>query len=759
VRFGEGLGELLKESRRVLLEVGPGQTLSGLARPHPTRRTEQVVIASGRHPKEKVSDEEHLLKALGRLWLAGVEVDWAGFYAGERRRRVSLPTYPFERQRYWVDAPMAKRTAVSEPRKKPDIADWFYVPSWTRSVLPISSETDGAARWLVFADESGLGAEVARQLGEMGRSVVSVRAGEGFAASSEGGYTIDPRREEDYRALLAALRERGVVPNRIAHLWGVTASDRDGADAVKESLALGFYSLLFLARAIGQEAPGTPIEIAVVTTGAQDVTGQEALFPAKATALGPCKVIPQEYPAITCRSIDVEGSSGWTTGQVERLTAELDAACADLVVAHRTNRRWVQGFQPLKVKAASGRPARLREGGVYLVTGGLGGIGLELAASLARVTRAKLVLTSRALFPSREEWPEWLSSHDAEDATSGRIRRMQALEELGAEVLVIRADVARESDMRASIEKAQERFGALHGVIHAAGAEDARRPIAELDRAHCERQFRPKLQGLTVLAKVLEGLPLDFCMLHSSLSSVLGAVGFVSYTAAHLFMDAFAAERNRTSHRWPWICVNWDIWHTWKVGERALPAGLADFMMTPEEGAEAFGRVLSLEDANPIVVSTGDLHGRIDQWVKRSFLPHPGEGAAVPHHARPALRTAYAAPRNEVERTLAGIWQDLLGIGEVGIHDNFFELGGDSVLSIQVAARSAQRGLRLGSPQVLEHQTIAELAAVAGMAEPRRVAETAEARTAANFPGARLNPEQLEAFLSTINRSERVDSR
>jgi non-ribosomal peptide synthase protein (TIGR01720 family) len=383
-------------------------------------------------------------------------------------------------------------------------------------------------------------------------------------------------------------------------------------------------------------------------------------------------------------------------------------------VAYRRDLRWVQGFQPLKVKPRSGRPARLREGGVYLVTGGLGGIGLELAASLARVARAKLVLTSRALFPPREEWPEWLRSHDAEDATSGRIRRMQALEELGTEVLVVRADVARESDMRAAIEKAQERFGALHGVIHAAGAEKIGASIAELDRAHCERQFRPKLQGLTVLAKVLEGVRLDFCMVQSSLSSVLGVAGFVSYTAAHLFMDAFACRQNRTNRAVPWICSNWDNWETWKVAGQIRAAGSTEFIMTPEEGADAFARVMGLEGAPHVVISTGDLQARIDRWITRSSHREARAVESAPRHARPDLATPYAAPRTDGEEKLAAIWQDLLGLERVGIHDNFFDLGGDSVLSIQVASRSAERGLRLSSHDVLEHQTIAELAAVAG---------------------------------------------
>jgi non-ribosomal peptide synthase protein (TIGR01720 family) len=670
-----------------------------------------------RHLHESGSDLERVLKALGRLWLAGVDVDWASFHGGERRRRVALPTYPFERQRYWAE-PLATRKAParSAPRKTTDIADWFYVPSWHRSAFPSPAARNGEARWLVFVDDSRWGAEVLRRLERSARAV-AVRTGGSFVEVGDRAYAVDPRRPEDYGALLRKLRARDHVPNRVAHLWGVTSDAASGSAGLDELQDRGFYSLLFLAQAMAQELPGQPLDIALVTSGVQDVTAGEALCPGKAMALGPCKVIPQEYPAITCRSIDIDTPDSGTSAEreVERLVAEIEGSSAEPVVAHRRNRRWVQRFQPLRVEARTGRPTRLREGGVYLITGGLGGVGLEIATSLAKAARAKLVLTTRSLFPPREEWLEWRRTHDEAEATTRRIHRIRELEDLGAEVLIVRADVAREPEMRAVVARTIERFGVLHGVVHAAGAEKRGRSIAEADRAHCERQFLPKVEGLTVLAKVLEGQPIDFCIVYSSLASVLGVIGFASYTAAHLFMDAFVGQQNRADGGVPWICVNSDNWQTRQFAGPVL-LGLSDFMMAPDEGAEVFQRILGLDGETQVVVSTGDLQARVDRWVTRLL---PGEDQApveaVARHVRPDLATPYAAPRNEAERTVAGIWQTLLGIERVGIHDNFFALGGDSVLSIQVAARSAEQGIPLSSHEVLEHQTIAELARVSGV--------------------------------------------
>jgi amino acid adenylation domain-containing protein/non-ribosomal peptide synthase protein (TIGR01720 family) len=720
VRFGAGLSEILKGRPRVLLEVGPGQALRGLARQHPECGPEQVVVASARHSRESRPDEQVLLEALGRLWLAGMDVDWTALQGDQRRLRIPLPTYPFERKRYWVEASNAAAVPGRGVDKKPDIADWFYVPTWSRSMAPRVSgvATPKPASWLVFADHCGLASGMARRLEETGHRVFSVEAGESYVRGSEHSYQIDPRRREDYDALLGDLRARGEQPERIVHLWGLTRDEagRSETREIEEAQDLGFTSLLLLAQALGTGGAGSPVKLAVFTNGVQDVTGADTLRPEKATVLGPCLVIPQEYPSVRCRSIDVElpASGSWSESHVDQLVNETLGEGPDVAVAYRHKKRWVQGFKAVRVEGPEGVPARLREGGVYLITGGLGGVGLELAEYLARTVKAKLVLVGRSAFPEASEWSRRLEAGEEHDLEVQRIRKLQGMIEGGAEVLVLQGDLGDEAQMRAVLARTLERFGALHGVIHAAGGDKRGRPVVEVDRVHCEEQFRPRVRGMLVLEKVLRGLPLDFCILHSSLASVLGAVGNVAYTAAHVFMDRFAARQTRAEGV-PWIAVNWDNWQTWNVEGTAVPAGTANVMTGPE-GVEVFHRLLGLDDVPGMVVSTGDLQSRIDRWVGLSFLKDLEETTtvAVSRHPRPALQNAYVAPRNEVEKTLAGIWEGLLGIDQVGVNDNFFELGGDSVVSIQVLARSNAAGLRLTAQQIFERPTIAELAPVAG---------------------------------------------
>jgi len=785
VRFASGVQELLKAPNRILLEVGPGQTLCALAERHPDKMERHLVLPSMPHPKDRQSGAAFLLKALGRLWLSGIDVDWSAFSAHERRHRLPLPTYPFERQRYWID-PLEKAHCLAPRRvslpKKPDLADWFYLPSWKRSALPFSIESVGLAeqklRWLVFTDTCGLGAQLVKRLEQTGQEVFRVSAGERFQRRSDRVYTINPRAREDYEALVKAIQAQGKPLDMMVHLWGVTEIEPPSSPTrgLDNEPFHDFYSLLFLAQALSEQQNTQPLQIAVVTSNMQEVTGEEVLCPEKAMVLGPCRVIPQEYPNVTCRSIDIVISKSGDFQKervIDSLIVELAVTSSDPFVAYRGNHRWVQTFEAVRLPGKPQRPARLREGGVYLITGGLGGIGLELAAYLARTVGAKLVLTGRSGLPARDQWGQWLATHDEvaadNDVTGRKLRKVQALEEMGAEVVVASADVAHLEQMQAVITQTCEHFGTIHGVIHAAGIteENSFRLIPETHPADSERHFRPKVYGLMVLEKVLQGRALDFCLLFSSLSSVLGGLGFVAYSAANLFMDTFAHQHHRAS-RIPWMSVNWDGWQlrAEKEPKKAFGATVAELAMTPQEGVEAFQRVLSMAPVNQVLVSTADLKTRMNQWMKPESLPETGHsppGDTVAPHTRPDLPNAYVAPRNQTEQTIADIWGQLFGIEPVGVHDDFFALGGHSLLATQLLNQLRQYDkVAFSLRHLFENPTVAGLAqfiesSICKFADLQICKlKTPSREDAADWPTNldQLSDEEVEAWLSKMLAEE-----
>ena len=424
VRFTDGLQQLLKTAGQVLLEIGPGRTLKTLALQHVDRGQAHLVFTSVRDRRDPQSDVAFILTALGRLWMAGVQVDWPGFYRHERRRRLSLPSYPFERERYWIEPPAARNGSEIQPAKvssenQSDIADWFYIPSWVRSLPPVCTppEKMTESNWLLFLDECGLGAAMLKELDRRGMKVSAVKAGEQFTRLSDGLYSLNPGLRSDYDALINELRALDQIPRFVVHLWNVTSERTTPLklDEVDRAQSLGFFSLLFLTQALGDKL-ARPARIAVVSNHLHDVTGEEPLDPEKATVLGPVAVIPQEYPDLDCLSIDVvlpQSETGDERRLINQLITELAAERSDSVIAYRRQHRWAQTFVPSRLdgKQPPDQRPRLREGGVYLIAGGTGGVGLALAEWLAKsVKQPRLALIGRSELPARDTWEECLSN-------------------------------------------------------------------------------------------------------------------------------------------------------------------------------------------------------------------------------------------------------------------------------------------------------------------------------------------------------------
>ncbi len=708
VRFSDGMHELLKQKRSILVEVGPGRALSTLARQHPDAGAAGAIINSIRHPNDKESDEAVLLNALGKLWLAGVNIDWPAFHTGQETRRVPLPSYPFERQRFWIDAPAAAGGA-QRPEKQQDAAykktalrDWFYLPVWKRLLLPAALAPSGESRWrLVFGDAGGFAEKIVRRLERDGHNVVTVLASERFEVVNERVFRLRPAERSDYDALFSQLRSEERLPERIVHAWNVTRNESRSPDLslLDDCLSTGFYSLLYLTQALTEQSSAASARIEVLTSSAQDVTGGEELCVEKAVAFGPCKVVRQEYPNVLCRSIDLtlpEPDTWREEKLLELLLQELNGDATDAEVAYRDNHRWVQSFEQIR-SDGFGAQMLLRKGGVYLITGGLGQVGSVFAQHLAREVGARLVLVNRT--PA--------------DQVASRMATVEELELLSSEVLTVQADVTDEAQMRRAVEQAYERFGALHGVIHAVkGTGRTGYLVPELDREQAENYFHAKARGLFVLEKVLRGTQLDFCMLTSTISSVLGGLGLFSVTATNALVDTFA-QRMRQISSVPWISIDWDFWRFSEPDQRSTPKTFAELGVTPDEGMSVFGQLLSPSTPARVVISTGDLQARITQWVSPEPEATVQEPVKSAGHPRPELTNIYAAPSSRVEQTIADLWQELLGIEAIGTYDNFFELGGHSLLATQIIARLRET-FRFNLPlrALFETPTIRELAIV-----------------------------------------------
>jgi phthiocerol/phenolphthiocerol synthesis type-I polyketide synthase E len=582
VRFGDCLATLLAEGAWLLVECGPGRQLAGLVRLH--RGGSGTALPSLPHRGDKKTDLEVLYAAAGRMWTAGVPMTAEAF--GPAGRRVPLPGYAWERKYFWVkpDADGAagydESDAVRPARRALD--DWFAVPTWQQ--LPPATDRAPLGRTLLFSDAP---ADSAGDLLPAGTEVVRVAAGAGYDRDDDGGYLVRPAVRADYDALLADLADAGWAPDRIVHAWTLTdpAAETSAIDAAETSAIdtvdngpertwaaqdRGFFSLLALVQALAAAPPDGEVHLDVLTRGTQDVTGTDLLRPEHATVGGIAAVVPLELTWLTVRHIDLDPA-----GPVDRarLAAELAAPAGD-PVALRGGRRWQRRFEDVTVAAepAERRPVELRERGVYLITGGLGGIGITVAEDLAATLAARLVLVSRSGLPPRADWDTTLAVHGTAERTGRAIAAIRRMEAAGAEVLVLAADVSDPAAMRAVRAATIEAYGRVDGIVHAAGVPGGGM-VEVKERAAVEQVMRPKIAGTLALQAAFADLPVDFVLLCSSVYAVAGEFGQVDYCAANHFMDAYA--RAGRGWRAPVVSVNWGSWL--EVGMSAEVAAPAAF--------------------------------------------------------------------------------------------------------------------------------------------------------------------------------------
>jgi acyl transferase domain-containing protein/NADPH-dependent curcumin reductase CurA/acyl carrier protein len=622
VQFASGVEVLLEAGNYLLLEVGPGRTLSQLARQNPHCHPDQTILTSLPDVQEYVqkTQDDHgvMLTSVGQLWLTGVTIDWNRFYSHEQRQRLPLPTYPFEHQRYWIDPqpgtqspqtqaipgsiPGATPNATSEQPtldnlgKQGNMADWFYLPSWKLAPLPETPkqpEQPTPDTWLLLVDDQSFGSQLAQRLARQGETVITVSPGPQFSHNPSPGlghqaYTVNLDQPEDFDQLITALAGAKLMPQEIVHLWTLgkplatpimattiptTIGSDIGSDSTGSTLHQaqhqGCRSLLWLSQALGQQKTGE-IQLTIVAQETQVVSGNEEINLAQATLMGPLQVIPQEYSQVKCRLIDLvlpAPGSGQETQLLDRLVPELQSPIEDNRVAYRGVHRWIPSLEPLSLQAPDSPTPRLRPQGVYLITGGLGAMALTLAEDLATTVQARLILVGRSGFPDRATWSTWLQEHGSDDPTSQKIQRLQSLENQGSELLILQADVTDLGQMQQVLSQAQNQWGQIHGVIHTAGILGDGM-IQQKTWPEVEAVLGPKVQGTLVLNQLFGpgSPPLDFWVLCSSIASYQPGFGQFAYCGANAFLDAFAYHRTAQGQGFT-VSINWDGWQQGGMGQ------------------------------------------------------------------------------------------------------------------------------------------------------------------------------------------------
>jgi NAD(P)-dependent dehydrogenase (short-subunit alcohol dehydrogenase family) len=496
--------------------------------------------------------------------------------------------------------------------------------------------------------------------------------------------------------LAAVIRKLGRHVTGAIHL----ASISDLPTCPTAGIELSYHSVIALAAALDTSAP---VRIVVATTGAESVLAEPVLHPEAALVAGPVLVLPTEIRGMQVRACDLVGDVRDVDMQARELIEEAATGDAESFVARRAGRRWVRRYERVPLPPADPSALPLKPRGVYLITGGLGGIGLTLARWLAQTTSARLLLTSRNPRPDPEA--------------------IRAIEQAGGEVLVATADATDEVAMRRAIDSARARWGEIDGVIHGAGVAGTDHPALRKSVAEVQAVIAPKLDGVAVLVRILGATPLDFVALLSSTSAVVGGFGLCDYAAANAGLDAFVDSVACPAAWRRVVAVNYAAWRdvgmaaglVVKEELRKVHEAFLNTAISPAAGADSFARVLA-SGRKRVVVAPFDLFHALAvlREQRRASAVIDFDGSSVPvvsQQARPTISTKFAAPTSDIERRLAAIWTELLGVERIGVNDDFFELGGHSLLATRVLARiDVNLGVRLTLRDAFEAPTIQRLA-------------------------------------------------
>ncbi len=699
VRFSRALEQLWTEMNPILIEVGPGRVLSAFAKSHSQKPHGCTTLSSLPHAKENRSASHHFLDSVGRLWEWGQVIDWSA--TGPRANRVRLPGVAFDTERFDMQVSgFAFGTSVQRSGGP------YYRPVWQGGYRlgDHPGRTTPGKQILLFSNDDRF--PVQDQFDDHHPALYRIRPADQFSHNGNDIH-IRPGHAEDYQHVLDLLDP--TQPVLVIHAWLFDHHPRPAREPeigrFHEAAQKGFLSLVnLLQNAVSLEQ--TSLDILVLTNGLYDVLGDEPLAVEKNSVIGTILSANQEYPNVKGYLVDTDEEAIPVEAALHAMQSR-----SRFIAAVRHRKLWFRDYEPFRVPDT---PFSLESGKTILITGGTGRIGLLFAKSLAETADVHLVLVARTPYPPQREWARHIRDEQTAAGMKTKLKQLTEIQNTGCRLTVIQADISQKHDVQ-QLKTTLENMGcSVNGIIHCAGLvqHEYFRTLANMDAEILESHLGAKVFGLVNLVRVFDDARLDFCMLASSLSAILGGLGFAAYAGSNAILDAMAWQQNRTDHNW--ISVNWDAWQSGVMEDRTTNLGsdAHPSPITPEQGQRALFDLLSNRPDPQIAMSTSDLHHRLQQWVNKEIkTPDQNETKTTGGHRRPELSTDYVAPTDPVQIHLTEIFQECFGFDTIGIYDNFFELGGDSLLATQIAARiQSTLGVHVDLELLFKDPTIAHLA-------------------------------------------------
>ncbi len=638
------------------------------------------------------------------------------------------------------------------------IPDWFYRQVWQpKNPITFNSSLTVINSTLVFLDSFGLGAYLCQILSEHNLPYITVSPGEDFRKINRLSYTITPGQSKDYQLLLESFAADNIIIGQILHLWTYDRYNGEvkNLDALEQAQGNGIFSLLFLVQALAKvQGFDHSVQLSFISSHIQSISSSDPIAYEKSAVLGLLKTIPQELPWLNCCHIDLPFTEVETNGTY--ILQEMQVFSKEREVAYRNGQRLVSSLEKVDWTNKPKSPVSFKRGGTYLITGGLGGIGIEIARYLLKHYQARLLLVGKTPLPDKSTWK---ANQEKTDTIAQRLKAYQELEQLGGEVIYEAVDICNLKQLQIIVEKAKSQWGKnLDGIIHLAGTFHEQLVLEETQE-NLAAVLHPKVLGAWVLHQLVKENKGSIFINFSSAHGFFGSTAVGAYAAANSFLDRFSHYQNSQSELASY-CFAWSMWDETGMSQgyqmKNLIRAKGFYVMSSSQAISSMLASLQHQQTHLLIGLDGS-NQNIQRWQSQAFslqklaayftttssddifkLPDLnvqdrfGNSCTcklVKLKEMPLTLSCgidkdklirqfiyqevdtHVAPRNELEQHITKIWQQVLGRPIFSIHNNFFELGGNSLLGTQVISRLRDAfSLDLSLQSLFKFPTVAELA-------------------------------------------------
>ncbi len=652
--------------------------------------------------------DKECIKALGQTYVLGEEIPWKEIYKGYKGKKLSIPVYPFKKDRCWFDIPKYSKTTLEQ-------SNLYFKPIWeksdiTQSLIPY----DINSNCMIFTNNSIFVSELLGRLKMQYANVILIEYGDHYEKINTNHYLIGDDKEH-YEKLYQELIDCNIT-HIIYNCFLNNDVDLNPLEETERVLNIGLYRFYSLVQAL-VDTVSHKTEVYIITENTYTITGREkTLNPGYGALIGFIKTVNWEIPLLHCRCIDLDNN-----GTVKNIINEISYQNSDFLVSYRDNRRYVEKIEEIDWDKIEDCNFMLRSDAAYVLIGGLGRIGRRIC-KLFMNENVNIVIISRSKFLEHRFWEKtYLKTKD--ENLRNQLEHFMEMEKNGSKIHFFSCDISDYEQTKITLEQIRNEIGPIRGVIHCA-VDDCGKQIKDQSIDELKNSLKPKVYGTSILDTLTEKDNLDFFILFSSVMTLVSGNGTSSYVAANSYLEAFSEYRchnNRVSK-----VISWSEW---------LDIGLAQNLMNQEDkslfkklplqmGLDAF-RCLLFKKINRVIVGqvnyTSKIYELIDYLpfkftddIKAKIQSREERKADTGKKEKPAeyvkLHGRKTGFYSETEQKIAEAYHSVLGYDNLNITTNFFELGGDSISAVKICVKLESHNINLTPLDIIKYQTIQSLA-------------------------------------------------